>query len=126
MAPWDFLLVAAKLLSSKGKISSVREKSVSVSSAGWFPSEGSWLCHGGHGGLRTVRKVWIGLEDIVVEGEFQWTTSQEMPEYTSWQDGQPSDSGDGEDCGEIFDDGSWNDVACDDPIQKRGFICERN
>jgi hypothetical protein len=64
------------------------------------------------------------LDDFVIEGEFRWTTTQEQPEYTNWDvaEGNPSDSNAGEDCGEIRDNGLWNDVACE--TAQRSFVCE--
>ena len=71
---------------------------------------------------RAVSKAWIGLEDFVVDGQFVWTTNQEVPEYTNWSEGNPSDSGHGEDCGELYDSGTWNDAPCES--FHRPFVCE--
>ena len=56
---------------------------------------------------------WIGFNDREEEGDFQWLDGAEVT-YTSWQNGEPNDSG-GEDCVELnrFDSTNWNDVTCD-------------
>ena len=59
----------------------------------------------------------------MVEGEFVWITTQKVPEFSNWHLNNPSNSGSGgEDCGEIFSDGQWNDAPCE---AQRGFVCEK-
>ncbi len=70
-------------------------------------------------------RVWIGLTDLAVEGQFVWTSGEEVP-YTNWAPGEPNDSvhQGGEDCVELRDLGlrpTWNDARCD---QERAFVCE--
>ena len=70
-----------------------------------------------------VAQAWIGLQDFVQEGIFQWITNQQAPEYTNWHLGNPNDAANGEDCGEITVDGLWNDNDCE--FHLGSFVCER-
>ncbi|PVD22525.1 hypothetical protein C0Q70_18339 [Pomacea canaliculata] len=56
---------------------------------------------------------WIGLQDLIEEGHFLWTTTQRQAVYTNWASGEPDDLS-GEDCVWITNDpgyraGAWND-----------------
>lgn len=81
---------------------------------------------------------WIGATDAGVEGDWRWVTGPEGNEdsgdgllfwvgdeeegaaepdqYENWNDGEPNDGGEGEDCGQIWftesSDGLWNDLDC--------------
>ena len=54
--------------------------------------------------------------------DFYWSDNSKV-DYTYWNVNQPSDTlfGQLEECVEMFTDGSWNDVSCEDI---RGFICK--
>ncbi|MDP2305619.1 MAG: MopE-related protein [Pseudomonadota bacterium] len=71
-----------------------------------------------------VSVAWIGLSDLVVEGEWTWEDGT-LATFTAWGEGEPNDVGaSGEDCANAsnFDGaGSWNDYPCD---QELPFICE--
>ena len=64
---------------------------------------------------------WIGLDDLVTEGVFEWIDDSPTP-YTAWWEGEPNDSG-GEDCaGTNYGDiGYWNDFQCKAVLP---FVCE--
>jgi hypothetical protein len=76
--------------------------------------------------------LWIGLNDRLTEGSFEWSTSVPVS-FENWFSGQPDDgSGTGEDCVVVFKSSrgnSWNDYDCagsdynngGEPI---GSICE--
>merc|ERR1711998_731875 len=64
--------------------------------------------------------VWIGYTDEIVEGEWKWIDGSGSV-YTNWAEGEPNDSGDNEDCGQMYFDGSWNDNDCSTQL---AFICE--
>lgn len=66
---------------------------------------------------------WIGLTDILVEGEWVWMSTQTTAHYTNWWPGEPNND-QAEDCGSLFSDYSfkWNDAKC---LLKYNFICEK-
>ncbi|XP_036973174.1 macrophage mannose receptor 1 [Acanthopagrus latus] len=69
---------------------------------------------------------WIGLNDHVVEGVWEWSDGKPFIEYLSfWMGGQPDNWGDdpGEDCGQVVGSsyGRWNDENCD--VQRK-YICK--
>lgn len=66
--------------------------------------------------------VWIGLNDLDTEGVFEWSNGKSVG-YTNWNDDEPNDSDD-EDCGELYSDGVWNDIDCDD--EEQDYLCESN
>jgi len=63
----------------------------------------------------------IGLNDRDIEDEWVWSDGSEM-RWSRWNNGEPNDYGQGEDCVELrwYQD-NWNDIRCD---QSRPFICE--
>jgi C-type mannose receptor len=72
---------------------------------------------------------WVGGNDLQVEGEWKWFTSNEKVTYSTWHPGNPSNSGGNENCMEILDgDGSgpkkplWNDKVCH-AFQR--YICQK-
>ncbi|XP_071751059.2 uncharacterized protein LOC139908314 [Centroberyx gerrardi] len=70
---------------------------------------------------------WIGLNDRIAEGVWEWTDGTPYYEYLSyWRPGQPDNWGDdpGEDCGQVLgsDYGRWNDESCNNG---RKYICKR-
>ncbi|CAG5867752.1 unnamed protein product [Menidia menidia] len=67
---------------------------------------------------------WIGLNDRVVEGVWEWSDGTPFIEQLSyWRQGQPDNWEDAEDCGQLVGEssGHWNDENCD---IKRKFICK--
>jgi len=52
-------------------------------------------------------KCWMGFNDIAVEDDWVWVSGEPVV-YTNWDAGEPNDD-DGEDFGEIYVDGFWND-----------------
>uniref|UniRef100_A0A3Q2EAN7 C-type lectin domain-containing protein n=1 Tax=Cyprinodon variegatus TaxID=28743 RepID=A0A3Q2EAN7_CYPVA len=66
---------------------------------------------------------WIGLNDKIVEGVWEWSDGKPFIEYLSyWMSGQPDNWND-EDCGELVGEsfGQWNDENCN---SKRKYICK--
>lgn len=70
----------------------------------------------------TYRLVWIGLSDIVQEDEFVWTDGS-FYNFTYFNDGEPNNDNDSEDC--VYRDltGGWNDHPCEN---EKPFICKAN
>nr|XP_054752325.1 uncharacterized protein LOC129257911 [Lytechinus pictus] len=63
---------------------------------------------------------WIGLYDVVEEGEFLWTYECVRPPYRNWDGGDhPKDPN--ENCVTMNTTGLWNDANCSSPV---GYICE--
>ncbi|XP_022106457.1 echinoidin-like [Acanthaster planci] len=58
--------------------------------------------------------VWLGHTDQTKEGTFSWSDGTGFY-YQAWRDGQPNNSGQGEDCGTFWNHGNvigWNDDRC--------------
>lgn len=66
---------------------------------------------------------WIGLSDILFEGDWLWTSSQTSPSYTDWSPTSPNNAGHHQDCAMFYAPESfhWNDHYC---TVKAAFICE--
>nr|XP_034333504.1 perlucin-like isoform X1 [Crassostrea gigas] len=66
---------------------------------------------------------WIGLSDIVFEGDWLWTSSQTSPSYTDWSPTSPNNAGHHQDCAMFYapENFHWNDHYC---TVKAAFICE--
>ena len=67
-----------------------------------------------------VGDVWFGLFEPDSEGTWIWADGRALS-WTAWAEGEPNDSGDGEDCASLRTDGLWNDVACD---RGMAYLCE--
>ncbi len=58
----------------------------------------------------TSRRLWIGFNDVAVEGSFAWTDGTPAG-YSNWNGGEPNDSAPGEDVAEMLGtQGVWNDM----------------
>jgi len=71
-------------------------------------------------GLSYDGHLWIGMTDVVSEGDFVWSDGSAV-DYTNWHSGQPG-GGDVENCGFISGgwDGDWDDNRCSN---KLGVVC---
>jgi len=67
----------------------------------------------------TMDHVWVGLNDIAVEGTFEWIGGEPVS-YTEWIAGEPNDTNMLEDCTEVRPTG-WNDRNCDALL---AYLCE--
>ncbi|VDH92205.1 C-type lectin superfamily 17 member A [Mytilus galloprovincialis] len=67
---------------------------------------------------------WLGGNDSVTEGVWEWTSTDEVFDYTNFGPGEPNDSNGGEDCLMTVSalNGKWNDGICSTSLL---FICER-
>uniref|UniRef100_A0A8C4DME0 C-type lectin domain-containing protein n=1 Tax=Dicentrarchus labrax TaxID=13489 RepID=A0A8C4DME0_DICLA len=66
-----------------------------------------------------VTHSWIGLYR---EGtrRWMWSDGRGRADFTMWTDGEPSNSEGKEWCGELSEEGWWNDVECE---KERSFVC---
>uniref|UniRef100_A0A3B3D6F8 C-type lectin domain-containing protein n=1 Tax=Oryzias melastigma TaxID=30732 RepID=A0A3B3D6F8_ORYME len=66
---------------------------------------------------------WMGLNDEIVEGVWEWSDGSPFIEYLLWGQGQPDNWQGNEHCGEVvgYNNGHWNDENCD---SKRRYICK--
>uniref|UniRef100_UPI0037E74650 macrophage mannose receptor 1-like n=1 Tax=Semicossyphus pulcher TaxID=241346 RepID=UPI0037E74650 len=71
-------------------------------------------------GYASTDELWIGLNDITIEGLFDWSDHSAVT-FTSWEFGKPAVATDADDCVLIRGaNGNWADRWCD---EKHGFIC---
>ncbi|XP_061165632.1 C-type lectin lectoxin-Thr1-like [Saccostrea echinata] len=67
-----------------------------------------------------VKRIWIGLTDVVKENDFVFVSDGQKPNYTNWKN-EPNNAGGSEDCTEKYTDSNWNDLRCD---KKLSFLCK--
>ena len=66
------------------------------------------------------RRLWLGFNDVQVEGQFAWTDGTPTG-YTNWNPGEPNNSGGIEDFTELLgSNGRWNDQDADGNGQQIG------
>ena len=73
---------------------------------------------------KTDTQMFIGLNDLVVEGEYKWADGTTQF-YRNWFTNRPNDAADSAtitDCGSLrYQDGKWDDVDC---TSKKHYICQ--
>ncbi|EPQ11177.1 Pulmonary surfactant-associated protein D [Myotis brandtii] len=62
----------------------------------------------------------LSMTDSKTEGKFIYPGGESLV-YSNWKPGEPNNKGGNEDCVEIFTNGKWNDIPCE---EKRLVICE--
>ena len=79
--------------------------------------------------LLSLGKMWIGLNDLEVKGDWKWSYSTSLDVYSNWGYRQPS-NWKNQDCvvlvrgfmGKDFFDAQWNDVRCERTFF---YLCEK-
>ena len=68
--------------------------------------------------------LWIGINDKDEEGIWKYTSDGSEVTIDLWRDGEPSNDGNGEDCGaySTVHGPLWNDLQCTRKLQ---LICEK-
>lgn len=66
-------------------------------------------------------QLWIGYNDRQSEGTFEWVNGTSS--YTNWASNEPNNQN-GEDCAELYADGTWNDYQCSDSSEQTA-LCEK-
>ena len=65
--------------------------------------------------------VFIGLNDVQIEGTFAWSDGS-LVNFENWEENQPDNDFDMEDCVIIVSaDGKWNDTPCE---MWYGYVCK--
>uniref|UniRef100_A0A3P9D2G3 C-type lectin domain-containing protein n=1 Tax=Maylandia zebra TaxID=106582 RepID=A0A3P9D2G3_9CICH len=66
-----------------------------------------------------VTSSWIGLYNGQTN-RWLWSDGSGVMSFTQWSPGEPSNSGGVEACGEMYDNGLWNDAPCD---VTKAYVC---
>ena len=75
--------------------------------------------------LAEVTGTWIGLSDILSEGNFAWADGAPVS-FINWKNNQPNNAGRGQDCvwirgtDERNDPGKWDDIICN---KMKAYAC---
>jgi hypothetical protein len=76
----------------------------------------TWLRTEGAGAF-----VWVGFNDIITEGAFEWTSGETFS-YTNWHPGEPDNTNEPGDCGNLsVTIGDWWDGSC---YALLPYVCE--
>ena len=70
--------------------------------------------------LGSTSDAWIGLNDLDTQDTYVWSDGTTYS-YTSWDDGQPSNTNNKQDCVVIRNTGKWDDVTCGG---SRAYVCK--
>ena len=69
---------------------------------------------------------WFGMTDLeafgYTEGTWGWINDKPVV-YTNWFPGEPNNNENGDDCGELYASGQWNDANCLE--NQNYFVCNR-
>ena len=86
-------------------------------------AENAWVMANPLAG-KTDTQNWIGLNDLLVEGEYKWSDGTTQS-YLNWFTNRPNDDADSttvKDCVNLrYQDGQWDDVDC---TSSKHYICQ--
>ncbi|KAF4522784.1 hypothetical protein B566_EDAN014827 [Ephemera danica] len=72
-----------------------------------------------------MKRFWTSGSDNAKENSFTWTSNGKPIQFTAWNDNEPNNWGNNENCVEAVERGGWvfkwNDGVCTEKIE---FICE--
>jgi hypothetical protein len=66
---------------------------------------------------------WLGIHDKNEEGTFVYVSDDSPIELNNWNNAEPNDYGNGEDCVAVYGNGKWNDLPCQ--THERSIVCVR-
>ncbi|XP_070195439.1 asialoglycoprotein receptor 2-like isoform X2 [Littorina saxatilis] len=75
-----------------------------------------------------LSRVWMGINDLVREARWVYNSNGLPLKYSNWLSAKFDNSQayeGGEDCGEIFSNGGWNDLWCERYYQQTTPVCEK-
>jgi len=62
--------------------------------------------------------VWLGASDQDVEGVWKWSNGNLLDQgYSNWNENEPNNADNDEDCASFKPDSGWNDVSCQNAAQ---------
>ena len=70
-----------------------------------------------------VTNSWIGLQKGGTS-RWMWSDGSGIPQFTKWNDGEPNNFGGNEECAEMSETGSWNDIPCEEIKDLVCYECE--
>ena len=68
-----------------------------------------------------IDEFWLGINDKSVEGKFVYTSDKSPIWFNNWNEGEPNNAGDAENCVQVKQNGFWNDVSCHG--DEMSFVC---
>uniref|UniRef100_A0A3Q4H4N1 C-type lectin domain-containing protein n=1 Tax=Neolamprologus brichardi TaxID=32507 RepID=A0A3Q4H4N1_NEOBR len=68
-----------------------------------------------------VTSSWIGLYNGQTN-RWLWSDGSGIASFTQWSPDEPNNSGGNESCGEMYDNGLWNDASCEFAM---AYVCNQ-
>ena len=70
-----------------------------------------------------IDEFWLGINDNSEEGNFVYSSDNSTIKFENWNEGEPNNAEDAENCVEVKTDGFWNDISCHG--YKDLIVCEK-